>query len=106
MAMRPRKPGQTSLFLTSYQLPKALTTPFFDKLNELLDKLGFDSWLESLCRGFYAKGMGCPSLAAGIYLGLPLLGIHSERASPLGSPIRLACGASSAKSYTRARRTT
>ena len=45
--------------------------------------MGFDAWVEGLCRDFYAKRMGRPSLAPGIYFRLLLLGyllgIDSER---------------------------
>ncbi len=43
MAMGTRKAEQEPLFLPPDQLPKAPTAPFFDKLNELLDKMGFDA---------------------------------------------------------------
>ena len=83
MAMGSRKPGQMPMFLASDQLPQAPTTPFFDKLNELLARMGFDACVETLCRPFYAARMGRPSLAPGVYFRLLLLGyllgIDSER---------------------------
>ncbi len=83
MAMGTRKPGQIPMFLAPDQLPQAPTTPFFDKLNELLAEMGFDAYVENLCRSFYAKRLGRPSLAPGVYFRLLLLGyllgIDSER---------------------------
>jgi transposase len=82
MAMGTRKPGQIPMFLAPDQLPQAPTTPFFDKLNELLAEMGFDAYVENLCRPFYAKRLGRPSLAPGVYFRLLLgylLGIDSER---------------------------
>ena len=83
MAMGTREPGQIPMFLTPDQLPEAPTAPFFDKLNELLAQMGFDAYVEQLCRPFYAERMGRPSLAPGVYFRLLLLGcllgIDSER---------------------------
>lgn len=45
--------------------------------------MGFDVWVEGLCSDFYAKRMGRPSLAPGVYFRVlllgNLLGIGSER---------------------------
>jgi transposase len=45
--------------------------------------MGFDAYVENLCRPFYAKRLGRPSLAPGVYFRLLLLGyllgIDSER---------------------------
>ena len=83
MAMGTREPRQIPMFLTPDQLPEAPTAPFFDKLNELLAGMGFDAYVEQLCRPFYAERMGRPSLAPGVYFRLLLLGyllgIDSER---------------------------
>ncbi len=83
MAMGTRNPGQIPMFLSPDELPEAPTSPFFDKLNELLDQMGFDAYVETLCRPFYAERMGRPSLAPGVYFRLLLLGyllgIDSER---------------------------
>ena len=83
MAMGTRTPGQIALFVSQDQLPKAPTAPFFDKLNELLATMGFDTQVETLCRPFYAERLGRPSLAPGVYFRLLmlgyLLGIDSER---------------------------
>ena len=83
MAMGTHTPEQVPIFFTPDQLPQAPTTPFFDKLNELLAQMGFDAYVEKLCRPFYAERMGRPSLAPGVYFRLLLLGyllgIDSER---------------------------
>ena len=55
MAMGTSTPGQITMFVSQDQLPKAPTAPFFDKLNELLDTMGFDREVEDavpalLCR--------------------------------------------------------
>ena len=57
--------------------------PFYVRLNELLDSNRFDEFVETECRGFYARKMGRPSLTPGIYFRLLLVGyfegIDSER---------------------------
>ena len=77
--MGTRTPGQIAMFVSQDQLPQAPTAPFFDKLNELLATMGFDTEVETLCRPFYAERLGRPSLAPGVYFRLLLLGIDSER---------------------------
>jgi transposase len=52
-------------------------------LNEILARHGFDSFVESTCREFYAEGLGRPSLPPAVYFRLMLIGyfegIDSER---------------------------
>ena len=61
MAMGTRNPGQIPLFLSPDELPEAPTSPYFDNLNELLAQMDFDSYVEQLCRPFYAERMGRPT---------------------------------------------
>jgi len=57
--------------------------PFYQQLNRLLDKHGFDRFVESRCERFYAEVMGRPSIAPGVYFRMLLIGyfegIDSER---------------------------
>jgi len=57
--------------------------PFYQRLNRLLDKHGFDRFAERRCQRFYAKAMGRPSIAPGVYFRMLLIGyfegIDSER---------------------------
>ena len=66
------------------ELPRPVSHPFYENLNRLLAKHGFDEFVETQCRGFYAETMGRPSLAPGQYFRLLLLGyfegLDSERA--------------------------
>jgi transposase len=54
------------------------------RLNKVLDEAGFDAYVESLAKPFYAETLGRPSLAPGSYLRLLLIGyvegLDSERA--------------------------
>jgi transposase len=56
--------------------------PFYERLNKLLDKRGFDGFTENSCRSFYSK-TGRPGLAPGVYFRILLVGyfegIDSER---------------------------
>lgn len=57
--------------------------PFYQRLNRLLDKHGFDRFVESRCERFYAEAIGRPSIAPGVYFRMLLIGyfegIDSER---------------------------
>jgi transposase len=83
MAMGIRENEQSSLWIATSELPKSPGHPFYTRLNGLLDAHDFDPFVEGLCRRFYAKVMGRPSLAPGRYFRLLLLGyfegIDSER---------------------------
>jgi transposase len=56
--------------------------PFYERLNRLLSKRGFDAFAEVSCESFYAK-VGRPGLAPGVYFRALLVGyfegIDSER---------------------------
>ena len=44
------------------ELPRPAAHPFYTRLNQILDKADFDSYVESLCRRFYADKIGRPGL--------------------------------------------
>ncbi len=48
-------------------MPTAPGHPFYKRLNEILDKTGFDDFCEASCAGFYHARLGRPSLAPGLY---------------------------------------
>jgi hypothetical protein len=47
-------------------LAEAPGHPFYRKLDEVLEKAGFDEFSEALCRQFYHEKLGRPSLAPGM----------------------------------------
>ena len=57
--------------------------PFYERVNDLLDREKFDEFAEAECAQFYADGNGRPSLPPGTYFRLLLIGyfegIDSER---------------------------
>jgi transposase len=86
MAMGKRKRGsrQSTMWIANNDLPTTSAHPFYERLNGILDKAGFDAHVERLCAQFYAETMGRPSLAPGRYFQLLLIGyfegLDSERA--------------------------
>ena len=64
-------------------LPRSPGHPFYSRLNRALESEGFDRFVESRCRRFYAAVLGRPSLAPGRYFRLLLVGyfegLDSER---------------------------
>ena len=83
MAMGKRKAKQQALGVSTNEIPKAASHPFYAKVNEVLEKHKLDRRLEHLCRRYYKPTFGRPSLAPGVYFRLLLIGffegIDSER---------------------------
>jgi transposase len=83
MAMGKKKGRQGGLWIATSDLARSPGHPFYERLNRLLDKHGFDAFVEEQCRSFYAERMGRPSLPPGVYFRLLLIGyfegIDSER---------------------------
>ena len=84
MGKRNRGPRQSTIWIASNDLPRAAAHPFYESLNRILDKAGFDTHVETLCAPYYAAVMGRPSLAPGRYFRLLMVGyfegLDSERA--------------------------
>jgi transposase len=82
MALGKRGDEQEDLFITHQQL-RAQSHPYYQAVNRILAEHGFDRYAERTCAKFYAKKMGRPSLAPGVYFRCLLLGyfegIDSER---------------------------
>ena len=74
---------QEEIWIANGELARSPGHPFYQRLNDLIDSVKFDLFVEGLCRKFYALRMGRPSLAPGIYFrSLPIgyfEGIDSER---------------------------
>lgn len=82
-AGRRRRERQAAMFVPSAELSRAPGHPFYERLNELLSAAGFDEFAESRCARFYAERMGRPSVPAGVYFRMLMIGyfegIGSER---------------------------
>jgi len=83
MGTRKQQERQEGLWIAAAELPRSGGHPFYERLNKLLEKAGFDAFVEERCRKFYAPKMGRPSLAPGMYFRLLLIGyfegLDSER---------------------------
>ena len=84
MSMGSRLAGhQESLWIETSSLPKTSGHPFYERLNKLLTKHGFDTMAEIACADFYADGVGRPSTPPGVYFRMLFVGffegIDSER---------------------------
>ena len=84
MAMGKRRARQQAFWVAATELPRSRGHVFYDRVNEILQKAGFDAFAEKECRQFYkSETMGRPSLAPGVYFRLLMMGyfegIDSER---------------------------
>jgi transposase len=73
---------QEPIWIEAARLATPAGHPFYERLNRLLSKRGFDAFAESACASFYAKA-GRPGLAPGVYFRALLVGyfegVDSER---------------------------
>ena len=74
MGTRKQQERQEDLWIAAAELPRSAGHPFYERLNELLEQAGFDSFVEERCRRFYAPKMGRPGVAPGVYFRLLLIG--------------------------------
>lgn len=83
MGTRKHRERQEDLWICHGELAAAPNHPFYERLNELLTREGFDPFVKSECARFYAQKNGRPSLTPGIYFRSLLIGyfegIDSER---------------------------
>src|SRR6266480_1251699 len=89
MGTRQSRERQEPLWYGS-ELPAAPGHPFYTRLNEALDKAGFDRHCEESCAGFYHAKLGRPSLAPGLYFRIMMIGFFEGLDSERGIAWRLA----------------
>src|SRR6267142_1075242 len=91
MAMGTRKKRERQEpFWYEGELPAAPGHPFYSRLNELLDKAGFDQVCEAACAGLFHAKLGRPSLAPGMYFRVMTVGFFEGLDSERGIAWRLA----------------
>jgi transposase len=82
MALGHREGEQKPLWVATQDLPRSPGHPFYQRLNALLDKAGFDRFVEDLCRPYYAE-RGRRSIPPGVYFRMLFVGyfegIDSQR---------------------------
>ena len=89
MGTRKQRERQEGLWYEA-ELPTAPGHPFYKRLNEILDKAGFDSFCETNCAPFYHEKLGRPSLAPGLYFRVMMIGFFEGLDSERGIAWRLA----------------
>src|SRR5215469_9595520 len=89
MGTRKQRERQEALWYRS-ELPEAPGHPFYRRLNDVLEREGFDRFCEARCREFYHERLGRPSLAPGIYFRLMMIGFFEGIDSERGIAWRLA----------------
>src|SRR5215831_6308107 len=89
MGTRKKRERQEPLWYGS-ELPAAPGHPFYSRLNEVLDKAGFDKFCEEACASFYHAKLGRPSLAPGMYFRVMTVGFFEGLDSERGIAWRLA----------------
>jgi len=83
MAMRRETGAQGDLVVTWAEMPHSPGHAFYDRLQTLLKEAGLDTFVEDICKPYYAPRMGAPSLPPGRYFRMHMVGyfegIDSER---------------------------
>ena len=88
MGTRKKRERQEALWYG--ELPVTPGHPFYSRLNEVLDKAGFDRFCEDSCAGFYHQKLGRPSLPPGLYFRIMMIGFFEGLDSERGIAWRLA----------------
>ena len=89
MGTRKQRERQEPLWYRS-ELPEAPGHPFYKRLNEVLEREGFDRFCEERCCKFYHEKLGRPSLAPGLYFRLMMIGFFEGLDSERGIAWRVA----------------
>src|SRR5580692_11902969 len=89
MGRRPTE-EQGEFWLPTTNLPQSPGHVFYDKLNGLLRQSGFDSYVDSLCKQYYADGAGRESIPPGIYFRMLFVGYFEGLDSQRGIAWRCA----------------
>ncbi len=89
MGTRKKRERQEDLWYGG-ELPTAPGHPFYNRLNEILDKAGFDRFCEERCASFYHVKLGRPSLPPGLYFRTMMIGFFEGIDSERGIAWRLA----------------
>jgi len=89
MGTRKKRERQEALWYGG-ELPVAPGHPFYSRLNEILEKAGFDRFCEECCAGFYHAKLGRPSLPPGLYFRTMMIGFFEGLDSERGIAWRLA----------------
>lgn len=84
MAMGREGEVQDDLVVTWAEMPRSPGHAFYDRLQALLAEAGFDRFVETACKPYYASRIGAPSLPPGRYFRMHLIGYFEGIASERG----------------------
>jgi transposase len=90
MSMKRRAPEQGGMWVATQALPRSPGHVFYEKLNEVLAKGGFDPFVEEVCAPYYAEGEGRPSIRPGVYFRMLFVGYFEGLSSQRGIAWRCA----------------
>ena len=92
MALGRRGSKQAPLFLASDAVVTSPGHPFYQRVNQLLQEVDFDRWVEDRCASYYSVEKGRPGIAPGVYFRMLLVGyfegLGEDRAIPQESVSR------------------
>jgi transposase len=89
MGTRKKRERQETLWYGG-ELPSSPGHPFYSRLNEVLEKCGFDRFCEEIGTRFYHAKLGRPSLPPGMYFRILMIGFFEGIDSERGIAWRLA----------------
>jgi Transposase domain (DUF772). len=84
MAMGREGDRQDDLIVTWAEMPRSPGHVFYDRLQDVLIAGGFDLFVETVCRPYYAPKMGAPSVPPGRYFRMHMVGYFEGIASERG----------------------
>jgi transposase len=90
MGTRQKRERQEDLWVVRSEVARAPAHGFYERLNEVLERHHFDRNVEQLCRRYYKKPYGRPSITPGTYFRALLLGYFEGIDSERGIAWRLA----------------
>ena len=74
MALGHRIPKTLPEWIATATLAPNPANPFYERLNEVLQEADFDTFVENLCRPYYADSIGRPGIPPGIYFRMLFVG--------------------------------
>ena len=84
MGLGNQSDDQSQVFVMCADLPRSPGHVFYDRLQSVLIKGGFDRFVEKLCEPYYASGPGRKSIPPGRYFRMHLVGYFEEIESERG----------------------
>jgi transposase len=90
MSMKRREAEQGGMWVATQELPRSPGHVFYEKLDEVLERGGFDRFVEELCEPYYADGEGRPSIRPGVYFRMLFVGYFEGLSSQRGIAWRCA----------------